>query len=179
MGVIECVDRKPILIGSLDVQETLVSPLRFKMKSVRVPISVTIPTSLAYYQTSALPKIYRDEFYRRGQRMNYVQRKSPVEVVDGSLPSPEETVLVRKDLLTSSSLNDLVGRLRQVKSVRKIVNLDQEDAHVLNKARIECQSHRLTVEDPVTISALLEVCYSDQLGSSVHLFAGFSLFHCP
>lgn len=48
------------------------------------------------------------------------------------------------------------------RSVRKIVNLDNHialacaglkaDARVLiNKARIECQSHRLTVEDPVTV----------------------------
>ena len=48
------------------------------------------------------------------------------------------------------------------RSVRKIVNLDNHialacaglkaDARVLiNKARIECQSHRLTVEDPATV----------------------------
>ena len=48
------------------------------------------------------------------------------------------------------------------RSVRKIVNLDDHialvyaglkaDARVLiNKARIECQSHKLTVEDPVTV----------------------------
>ncbi|XP_026418628.1 uncharacterized protein LOC113314067 [Papaver somniferum] len=36
------------------------------------------------------------------------------------------------------------------------------------RQRIECQSHRLIVEDPVTICALLGVHYSDQLGSSVH-----------
>ncbi|WOG99662.1 hypothetical protein DCAR_0519016 [Daucus carota subsp. sativus] len=50
----------------------------------------------------------------------------------------------------------------EYKSVRKIVNLDDHialacaglkaDARVLiNRARIECQSHKLTVEDPVTV----------------------------
>ncbi|ERN18226.1 hypothetical protein AMTR_s00055p00049520 [Amborella trichopoda] len=48
------------------------------------------------------------------------------------------------------------------RSVRKIVSLDNHiasacarlraDARVLiNRARIECQSHRLTVEEPVTV----------------------------
>ncbi|EYU40433.1 hypothetical protein ABFS82_14G121100 [Erythranthe guttata] len=53
-------------------------------------------------------------------------------------------------------------KLQDSRSVRKIVNLDDHialacaglkaDARVLiNKARIECQSHKLTIEDPVTV----------------------------
>ncbi|XP_074278889.1 proteasome subunit alpha type-7-like [Silene latifolia] len=53
-------------------------------------------------------------------------------------------------------------KLEDSRSVKKIVNLDNHialacaglkaDARVLiNKARVECQSHRLTLEDPVTV----------------------------
>lgn len=55
-----------------------------------------------------------------------------------------------------------VAKLQESRTVKKILMLDSHvamtfaglhaDARVLvQKARVECQSHRLTVEDPVTI----------------------------
>ncbi|CAI0414817.1 unnamed protein product [Linum tenue] len=72
-----------------------------------------------------------------------------------------DTVVLGVEKKSAAKLQD--SRLLQsCRSVRKIVNLDNHialacaglkaDARVLiNRARIECQSHRLTVEDPVTV----------------------------
>ncbi|CAI0440816.1 unnamed protein product [Linum tenue] len=72
-----------------------------------------------------------------------------------------DTVVLGVEKKSAAKLQDS-SLLCSFRSVRKIVNLDNHialacaglkaDARVLiNRARIECQSHRLTVEDPVTV----------------------------
>lgn len=74
---------------------------------------------------------------------------------------PDISVILRLFGLSFLKLITIFALL-SFRSVRKIVNLDDHialacaglkaDARVLiNKARIECQSHKLTIEDPVTV----------------------------